>query len=617
MPRIALLPDHLINQIAAGEVVERPANALKEIMENSVDAGATSIDVVLRNGGIRLIRVVDNGCGIDADDLPLSLSRHATSKIKTLSDLERIKSMGFRGEGLASIAAVSRLTITSRTSDDAHATSINAEDGVISNPIPSAGKIGTTVEVAEIYFNTPARRKFLKSEQTEYGHCLSVVQRIALAYPNIAISLIHNDKTILKLPIQTLPERVSAIIGSDFFNASLPIDATAGEMKLTGFITKPTFADGKSNQQYCFVNQRFVRDKTITHAIKQAYRDVLHNQMSPSFVLMLSMPADAVDVNIHPTKTEVRFRESQAVHQFIFHAADKVLAKTSADKTESISNPSQLIDDVFNLGKRTLNVNPSNLSRTSPVQYGKTPIPSSLQGRLQLREGQDLVATYAPFFKPNDIAELEKENFATENTIDTSDEEIPPLGYALAQLHNIYILAQNEAGLILVDMHAAHERINYEKLKQQKNHSGNVATQSLLIPLQFKANPQEIATATEYRELLQNYGFNLNLNDEQISILSVPQLLLRADAVLLVQKLLPEIGQWGSSDEILAMENQILATMACHGSARAGKQLTLPEMNALLRDMERTERTNQCNHGRPTWIQLALSDLDKLFLRGK
>ncbi len=617
MPRIAILPDHLINQIAAGEVVERPANALKEIMENSVDANATCIDIVLRNGGIRLIRVVDNGCGINANDLPLSLSRHATSKIKTLSDLERIKSMGFRGEGLASIAAVSRLTITSRTDNDAHATSISASDGIISKPTPSAGKVGTTVEVAEIYFNTPARRKFLKSEQTEYGHCLSVVQRIALAYPNIAISLTHNDKNILKLPVQTLPERVSAVVGSDFLNASLPIDAAAGEIKLTGFIAKPTFADGKSNQQYCFVNQRFVRDKTITHALKQAYRDVLHNQISPSFVLMLSMPADAVDVNIHPTKTEVRFRESQAVHQFVFHAIDKVLAKTSAHKTQSISNSSQLIDNVFNLGKQSLNINPSTSSKTTPIQYGKTPIPSSLQGRLQLREGQDLIATYAPFFKPNDIAELENESFANENPINTTDEEIPPLGYALAQLHNIYVLAQNEVGLVLVDMHAAHERINYEKLKQQKNQNGSVATQSLLIPLQFKANPQEIATASEYAQLLQNYGFHLNINDEQISILSVPQLLLRADAILLVQKLLHEVGQWGSSDKVLAMENQILATMACHGSARAGKRLTLPEMNALLRDMERMERTNQCNHGRPTWIQLPLSDLDKLFLRGK
>ncbi|MDO5686488.1 MAG: DNA mismatch repair endonuclease MutL [Neisseria sp.] len=615
MSRIHLLPDHLINQIAAGEVVERPANALKEIVENSIDAGADKIDIVLQQGGIKLIRVTDNGAGIAADDLPLALSRHATSKIKNLSDLERVASMGFRGEGLASIASVSRLTLSSRTLDAAHAASIRAADGEVGAVTAAAREVGTTVEVAEIYFNTPARRKFLKSDNTEYAHCLATVERIALAHPQVAFTLSHNDKSIFRLPAQDTAARVAAIIGEDFQAASLNVSAAAGELRLSGVIAKPTFAQGKSSQQYCYVNRRFVRDKVMLHAVKQAYRDVLHQQIVPAFVLFLELPADAVDVNVHPSKTEVRFRESQAVHQFIFHALHKTLAQTAAAQTVAVSNPAAALDSIFPARSD------GNDAPRTPVLFRPAPYaPSSpRQSSLSLREGQDMLSAYHPFYRADDaalhaLAEAE-EAFRQPET--TPEEELPPLGFAVAQLHEVYILAQNAAGLVLVDMHAAHERIQYEKLKQQK-HAEGIVTQALLIPLSFRADHEEVATAQEHHALLKAYGFDLSvIGDTQLAIRSVPHLLIRADAVPLVQTLLREIARYGASAAAAAAENALLATLACHGSVRAGRRLTLPEMNALLRDMEATERSNQCNHGRPTWVQLALEDLDKLFLRGQ
>lgn len=607
MPKIHKLPDHLINQIAAGEVVERPAAALKEMIENSIDAHATHIDIALTAGGVKQMRIKDNGVGIEQDDLINALSRHATSKIHSLSDLERVATMGFRGEGLASIASVTRLSLTSKTQDAPHAFKIEAADGVLGEIAPAAGDNGTTIEANEIYFNTPARRKFLKSDATEYAHCLSVVERLALVNPQIAFSLIHNGKNILKLPIQSLDERMGEIMGKNFQAAALPVNEQNNHLKLNGFIAKPSFDGGKSSEQFCFVNRRFVRDKTLTHAVKQAYRDVLHNQITPSFVLFLTLPVDEVDVNVSPTKTEVRFRNASAIHQFIVHALHKVLSKTHAGETASISSPSAVFGEVF----KTQGI--ENTYKKSPVSYH---ISSPKQGSLKLRESGDILQKYAPFYGNNDI--LDEDIFRQpENLQDIENqEEIPPLGFALAQLHHIYILAQNTNGLVLVDMHAAAERITYERLKTHKQ-TGKIPAQALLIPLKFQATNEEIATLTENRELLLEYGFSLKNQGNEISIYSIPKDLPHIEPVALVQKLLAEIAQFGSSNEVAALENHILATTACHSSARAGKNLTLPEMNALLRQMETIERSNQCNHGRPTWIELGLQDLDKLFLRGK
>ena len=606
MPKIHKLPDHLINQIAAGEVVERPAAALKEMIENSIDAHATHIDIALIAGGVKQMRIKDNGVGIEQDDLINALSRHATSKIYSLSDLERVATMGFRGEGLASIASVTRLSLISKTQDAPHAFKIEAADGVLGEIAPAAGDNGTTIEVNEIYFNTPARRKFLKSDTTEYAHCLSVVERLALVNPQIAFSLIHNGKNILKLPIQSLDERMGEIMGKNFQAAALPVNEQNNHLKLNGFIAKPSFDGGKSSEQFCFVNRRFVRDKTLTHAVKQAYRDVLHNQITPSFVLFLTLPVDEVDVNVSPTKTEVRFRNASAIHQFIVHALHKVLAKTHAGETASISSPSAVFGEVF----KTQGI--ENTYKKSPVSYHI----AAQQGSLKLRESGDILQKYAPFYGNNDI--LDEDIFRQpENLQDIENQQdIPPLGFALAQLHHIYILAQNTNGLVLVDMHAAAERITYERLKTHKQ-TGKIPAQALLIPLKFQATNEEIATLTENRELLLEYGFSLKNQGNEIAIYSIPKDLPHIEPVALVQKLLAEIAQFGSSNEVTALENHILATTACHSSARAGKNLTLPEMNALLRQMETIERSNQCNHGRPTWIELGLQDLDKLFLRGK
>lgn len=660
MNRIAALPDHLVNQIAAGEVVERPASALKEIVENSIDAGATAVDVELAGGGIRLIRVTDNGSGIHADDISLALHRHATSKIKSLTDLEHVASMGFRGEGLASIASVSRLTLTSRTESSAHANQVKAEDGKLSESGAAAHPVGTTVEVAELFFNTPARRKFLKSENTEYAHCATMLERLALAHPHIAFSLKRDGKSIFKLPAQSVQERVAAIVGDDFQTASLEIDSGEGIMRLHGFIAKPTFAKGKTDKQYCFVNRRFVRDKVMLHAVKQAYRDVLHNALTPAFVLFLDLPPEAVDVNVHPTKTEIRFRDSQAVHQLVFHTLNKALADTRADQTESVSNAGSVLHEM--LGVTMPSENPSasenlsdGLNLTTPPQQqhfggfgGKSaPAPYSAarapqQRTLSLRESRAALNTYAELYRktePNEDIELsqfEQARFGIQRPSEIHPEtaeqpsstdtekhdpkaaELPPLGFAIAQLLGIYILAQAEDSLLLIDMHAAAERINYEKMKSQRNTLGSLQSQRLLIPVTFAASHEETAALADHAEALRGFGLELSdMGGNTIAVRAVPAMLGKSDVASLARDMLREIAQNGSSQTIEARENQILSTMACHGSVRAGRQLTLPEMNALLRDMENTPRSNQCNHGRPTWVKLTLKELDALFLRGQ
>ncbi|PIT60053.1 DNA mismatch repair endonuclease MutL [Snodgrassella alvi] len=642
MSQIHLLPDHLVNQIAAGEVIERPANALKEIIENSLDAKASQIDIQLEAGGIKRLSVTDNGQGMNETDVPLALQRHATSKISTLADLEKVVSMGFRGEGLASIASVSRLTLTSRTTNAAHATQIYAEDGKLSPVKPAAHGLGTTVEVVELFFNTPARRQFLKSSGTEFAHCRTMVERLALAHPDVAFDLQHNDKNIFTLPAQSLSERCTEIMGADFTAASLSVDETINGMRLHGLISKPTFAQGKTSQQYIFVNQRFVRDKIILHAVKQAYNDVLHQALTPAFVLFLTLPPTDVDANVHPTKTEVRFRQSQAVHQLVFHALNKCLAATNATQTESISQPATVLADIMHKQpasvQQLFSAQETTDSKRAPAPYHRSPAP--VQRSLSLKESQAALNTYAELYKPetpsatdivatSDSAEIDSELagweqaqgiLATQSPIQVAVNEsnAPPLGYAIAQLLDIYILAQAEEALILVDMHATAERVNYEKMKQQRDASGKVNSQKLLIPVRFTASHEEIASASEYIATLSDYGLEITIeNNQQLVVHTVPAMLVKSDIQLLVQQVLADLMSIGSSDVIRERENRILSTLACHGSVRAGRKLTLPEMNALLRDMEQTERANQCNHGRPTWVKLRLQDLDALFLRGQ
>ena len=664
MSRIAALPDHLVNQIAAGEVVERPANALKEIVENSIDAGATAIEVELAGGGIRLIRVSDNGGGIHPDDIELALHRHATSKIKTLNDLEHVASMGFRGEGLASIASVSRLTLTSRQDGSAHATQVKAEDGKLSSPTAAAHPVGTTIEAAELFFNTPARRKFLKSENTEYAHCATMLERLALAHPHIAFSLKRDGKQVFKLPAQSLHERIAAIVGEDFQAASLEIDSGNGALRLYGAIAKPTFAKGKTDKQYCFVNHRFVRDKVMLHAVKQAYRDVLHNALTPAFVLFLDLPPEAVDVNVHPTKTEIRFRDSQQVHQLVFHTLNKALADTRADLTESVGNAGEVLHEITGIRPAAtssenehsgFHPNPTasseNIFATAPSTHtseprsafssGKTaPMPyqaarAPQQRSLSLRESRTALNTYAELFKNSaadeadiELAQFEQARFGTTSATSSenparsfSDDpkpELPPLGFAIAQLLGIYILAQAEDSLLLIDMHAAAERVNYEKMKRQRQENGNLQSQRLLIPVTFPASHEECAALADHAEALAGFGLELSdMGGNTLAVRAVPAMLGKADVVSLAKDVLGELAQVGSSQTIEEHENHILATMSCHGSVRAGRQLTLPEMNALLRDMENTPRSNQCNHGRPTWVKLTLKELDALFLRGQ
>ncbi|WP_434777322.1 DNA mismatch repair endonuclease MutL [Neisseria sp. Ec49-e6-T10] len=635
MNRIAPLPDHLINQIAAGEVVERPANAIKEIIENSIDAGADHIQIELVQGGIKLIRVTDNGQGIHAEDLPLALHRHATSKIKNLQDLEHVRSMGFRGEGLASIAAVSRLTLTSKQTDAKHASQIIAIDGVLHPVSAAAHTQGTSIEVVDIYFNTPARRKFLKSDSTEYAHCMTAIERIALAHPHIAFEVKHNNKNTLKLPKQSQLERAGAILGQDFQKAAIEIQAEPhSQLSISGYICNPTFAKGKTDKQFFYVNQRFVKDRVLQHALKQAYQDVLHNQLTPAFVLFLEMPPENIDVNVHPTKTEIRFRDSQAVHQLVFHAVQKALAQTKASVMPSITQnhlaTEQNQTEATFLTPNHLDIPFSNKptqsssGKVSPAPFRST---GTTQRPLNLQQTKEALATYQTLYQHPKQSEptAEEPQYTQKSLINTNagsptqDESTsyPPLGFALAQLLGVYILAQVEDGLILVDMHAAHERITYERLKTQFA-DGQLAAQALLLPITFKASHLELATLNEAQSDLHTLGFDTQSNDmNEIIINSVPQLLKNTDPIKLVQDILKDIAQHGTSFSVTQHSHALLATIACHGSVRAGRQLTIAEMNQLLRDMEQTERSNQCNHGRPTWLKLTLTELDQLFMRGQ
>ena len=585
MARIHLLPDILISQIAAGEVVERPASALKELVENSLDAGSLEINVQLAQGGIKRISVTDDGVGIERDDLALALSRHATSKIASLNDLERVASLGFRGEALASIASIAKVSLTSRAQTAEHGWRVETS---ASDPIPAARGGGTTVEVEDLYFNTPARRKFLKTELTEFGHCEEVFKRLALSRPDVGFSLSHNGRQINHLaPVLDDPDaRVRALLGKEFYAQSVAVRVESGETSLTGLAAMPTFNRSGRDAQYFFVNDRFVRDKLLSHAVRQAYHDVLHHDRHPAYVLFLSLDPALVDVNVHPAKTEVRFRDGQAIHRFVFHALERALAQPRDNAVASPANDAQ----------PSRNAWPQN-----PTQY-------RYQGELQVAQP---VAFYETLFgRLRESATIQAPaTFAAEPT--------PELGFALAQLSGIYILAQNKNGLVVVDMHAAHERILYERLKLAANRA-ELAAQPLLIPVTFSADTLDVATASEQAEKLQEFGLDVGvLSPTALAVRSVPALLKDADAAELTKSVLAELREFGASRALTERRNELLSTMACHGAVRANRILTVPEMNALLRDMERIDRADQCNHGRPTWFQITIEELDRMFMRGR
>ncbi len=593
MPMIRLLPDLLVSQIAAGEVVERPAAALKELVENSLDAGAGEIRVDLEEGGIKSMRIADDGQGIAADDLGNALARHATSKIASLDDLESVASMGFRGEALASIAAVARLTLTSRVREAEHAWKIAAQDGAVAAIEPAALAKGTVVEVRDLFFNTPARRKFLKTPATEYGHCEEALRRAALARPDVGFELRHNGKAIWRLPRQTAIERAVALLGEDFEAAARTVDESAGDLRLHGLAGLPAYSRSGRDAQYVFVNGRFVRDKLLAHAVREAYRDILHYDRHPAYVLYFELPPELVDVNVHPAKTEVRFRQSQAVHQFVFHVLERALGRTA----DSLSPQPSLVS-----GGGGVNW-PASLSPSPAPAYGS----GAYQSSMPLRAGE----TQAYYGM---VAEALADAPA-QAMPDTPDS--PPMGYALGQVGGIYVLAENAHGLLVVDMHAAHERILYEGLKSALA-DNKLAAQPLLIPLVFQATTLEMATAGDQAEALAAMGFDISAaSPTHLAVRAAPAMLAKADVERLAREVLKDIREFGASEALTARRDEMLATMACHGAVRANRKLSLPEMNALLRDMERTLRADQCNHGRPTWFQLTLADLDRMFMRGK
>jgi DNA mismatch repair protein MutL len=671
------LPDQLISQIAAGEVVERPASVVKELLENALDAGAQTLRIMLDEGGVKRISITDDGCGIPENELALALMRHATSKIRSLAELEAVATLGFRGEALASIASVAQMTITSRTADAPHAMRVDAQTGVLS---PAAGTQGTTIEVRELYFNTPARRKFLKSEQTELGHCLEQIRRVALARPDVAISVLHNGKAVEHWNASEPPVRVAKILGETFATAHLPLDESAGPLAVYGCAGLPTASRGRSDQQYFFVNGRFVRDKLLTHAVRAAYEDVLHGDRYPSYVLFLDLPPEAVDVNVHPSKIEVRFRDSRSIHQFVFHAVQRALARHAGASPEttagghaahlqaSAGGGVSLGTPAF--GASSFGTSPSGASPISGAGFGASAsaatgaggaaggfggnAPSgavgsgfnaSQPGNTWMRQSRmtqgtlpvaQPLAFYDALFGRKDNSGVAQQGATLFEARDSAAEgaspynasapyappafnpaDDQPLGFALGQIHGIYVLAQNAHGLVIVDMHAAHERILYEQFKNALA-DRTIAVQPLLIPQTMQADAVEIGTVDEERDTLDALGFDLAvLSPTTLAIRAVPALLKDADLQALARAVLSDLHAYGGSRVLTERQHELLGTLACHHAVRANRRLTLDEMNALLRQMEATERADQCNHGRPTWYQLTLSDLDRLFMRGQ
>jgi DNA mismatch repair protein MutL len=604
--RIHVLSTHLANQIAAGEVVERPLSVVKELVENSLDAKATIIDVDIEQGGIRLIRIRDNGSGIHESDLALALTRHATSKISSSDDLHHVKSLGFRGEALPSIASIARVELRSRYEQAERAYQVKSDGkDTISKPKPVAHPQGTTVEVRDLFFNTPGRRKFLKTEKTEFGHIETNVKRIALSRFDVAFSLTHNQRAILKLPkaesAQQQLKRVSQICGQGFVDNALQVEFTAGPLRLWGWIGLPTFSRSQADMQYFYVNGRAVKDKVVSHAVRQAYHDVLFHGRHPVYVLYFDIDPALVDVNVHPTKHEVRFRDSRSVHEFIYRVLHDAIAATSAGEQSPSAFTEHATPENIQSGYIMGDKNRSTLTNSNAgmhSSYSQQSMPLKVKEQLE---------DYAALYGRHDRGEVSER----------SSGEIPPLGYAVAQLLGVYVLAENQHGLVIVDMHAAHERITYERLKSSFEEN-SLRSQPLLVPISISVSETEVKLADQHRDIFESLGFIVEpLGKDTLAIRQVPTILRDANVETLVRDVLSDIVIHGDSRRIKQQINEILATMACHGSIRANRKLTIPEMDALLRDMERTERSGQCNHGRPTWIQLDMNQLDKMFLRGQ
>ncbi len=601
---IRILPSHLVNQIAAGEVVERPASVAKELVENSLDAGALRVEIDVEQGGIKRLRVRDDGCGIPADQLALALSRHATSKLADLADLEAVATLGFRGEALPSIASVSRLTLSSRAAGETLGQEVAVgPDGEPGDPSPCTHPQGTTVDVRDLFYNTPARRKFLRTDRTELGHLEQVVRRIALASPGVGFSLRHNGRTLLELaPAGDDParmrKRLDTLLGSGFGEQALWLDEQAVDLGLSGWVLRPAFSRSQPDQQFFYVNGRMVRDKLVTHAVRQAFSDVLHHSRHPAYVLFLSLPPRMVDANVHPAKHEVRFREGRQVHDFIFRALQRRLSAGALGGAVPGPEAGPAADWTPEA--------PEESGRTrggSPRGWNPASLP--------LRVGEPPAARYAA-----DL-DFQRPSVQGESPGHPDRTEVPPLGFALAQLNGIYLLAQGADGLIVVDIHAAHERIVYERLKAAVG-TGQATRQPLLLPLTVQTSPREADLLDVHRALLERLGLVVDrLGPDLLAVREVPALLREADLERLVRDLISDLAVHGRSDRLSEDINGVLATMACHGAVRANRHLTLPEMNALLRDMERIERADQCNHGRPTWISVSHADLDRLFSRGR
>lgn len=594
---IQVLSPRLANQIAAGEVVERPASVVKELVENSLDSGATRIRIEAERGGIALLKVSDDGCGIAQDELPLALARHATSKIRDLDDLEGVATLGFRGEALASIASVSRLTLTSAVQDQT-GFCVEAEGrDMLAAVRPAPRSQGTTLEIRDLFFNTPARRKFLKTEKTEQNHIQMSISRQAMSRFDVGFEWVHDGKVHWQLPAAATPaaraSRIAKLVGQPFMDSALEVETEATGLRLQGWVAAPTFSRSQPDLQYLFVNGRVVKDRLVAHAIRQAYRDVMYGQRHPAYVLYLELDPNSVDVNVHPTKHEVRFRDQRLVHDFLFRSLHRLLADVRPDSAPAPGTTPSQVQGATQIEAQSPLVFQSPSSSVAG-RYQPTPpsqVPDQLAGLAQLAQPMTLPA-------------------------ETPD-EIPPLGFAVAQLHGVYILAQNAEGLVLVDTHAAHERITYEALKSAHDQQ-RLASRPLLLPVTLTVSEAEAELADTRRDSFELFGFEIDrLGQETLAVRAVPALLADAAADALVRDVLSDLQELGSSERILARRDELLGTMACHGSVRANRKLSIPEMNALLRDMERTERSGQCNHGRPTWTALSMTELDRLFLRGR
>lgn len=640
MQRINLLSPRLANQIAAGEVVERPASVVKELLENSLDAGATQLDVEVELGGVRQIKIRDNGAGIVKDDLPLALSRHATSKIHTLDDLEAVQSLGFRGEALASISSVSRLLLTSKAKGEQEAWRVEAEGKDMgANVRPASHPEGTCIEVRDLFFNTPARRKFLRTDKTEFNHLSEVVKRLALSRYDVAFRLSHDGKQVYDLRAVTdqmhAEHRLATLLGKSFVQNALAIDVEAAGLRLWGWIGLPTFSRSQADLQYFFVNGRVVKDKLVAHAVRQAYRDVLYNGRHPTFVLYLELDPATVDVNVHPTKHEVRFRDGRLVHDFLFSKIHKVLADVRPEATAELD----VVDNAA-VSQSITQQDSLTLSNRSPLTPGASGAMGdvswmSAASSAPVTSGQvsgqmgvmSQMADFANQVTSSDVSVsnvnpltgevIERAPMYKEGVAEAERSGMPPLGFAIAQLHGIYILSENQHGLIVVDMHAAHERILYEKMKNAF-YAKQIVSQPLLVPINISVAQSEADLVEEADEVFNSFGLRVERSGpESIMVREVPVILSQGHVENLVRDVVSDLIMHGTTDILEARSNELMATMACHGSVRANRKLTIAEMNSLLRDMEITERSGQCNHGRPTWTQMTMSELDKLFLRGR